>query len=64
MLPGLGGSNTIGRPQWTLAAILDNPDAFDSEINPINEEKTVAEAGVAEGYCVECEGEFKPISAF
>ncbi|CUA69192.1 UPF0652 protein [Rhizoctonia solani] len=59
MVAGTGQSKPNGGPQWTLSSILDNPDAFESEMT--NGDDTMAEEpveenrGAEEGYCIECE---------
>ncbi|CAE6541538.1 unnamed protein product [Rhizoctonia solani] len=59
MVAGTGQSKSNGGPQWTLSSILDNPDAFESEMtngdDTMGEEPVEENKGTEEGYCVECE---------
>jgi hypothetical protein len=69
MVAGTGQSKPNTGSHWTLASILDNPDAFESEMQQNGDGDEAAEAerdedveeetGAEEGYCVECEGELK-----
>ncbi|CAE6410694.1 unnamed protein product [Rhizoctonia solani] len=59
MVAGTGQSKPNGGPQWTLSSILDNPDAFESEMtngdDTMGEEPVEENRGAEEGYCIECE---------
>ncbi|CAE7088183.1 unnamed protein product [Rhizoctonia solani] len=59
MVAGTEQSKPNGDPKWNLSNILDNPEAFESEMP--NGDDTMAEEPIEEdkeaeeGYCIECE---------
>ncbi|CAE6473108.1 unnamed protein product [Rhizoctonia solani] len=59
MVAGSKQSKPNGGSQWTLSSILDNPDAFESEMtngdDTMVEEPVEEGKGAEEGYCIECE---------
>ncbi|CAE6442703.1 unnamed protein product [Rhizoctonia solani] len=60
MVAGTEQSKPNGDPKWNLSNILDNPDAFETEMTNGDEKDAEQEAleedkGAEEGYCVECE---------
>ncbi|KEP50440.1 putative adenylosuccinate lyase [Rhizoctonia solani 123E] len=59
MVAGSKQSKPNGGSEWTLSSILDNPDAFESEMtngdDVMGEEPVEESKGAEEGYCIECE---------
>lgn len=61
MVAGTNQSTPAQPTGWTLASILDNPDAFEAEVldpaDTVEEQEVEEDKPVEEGYCIECEGE-------